>query len=412
MTVHIAGAGLAGLAAAVSSARAGHEVVIHEAAKLAGGRCRSFYDSTMGRVIDNGTHVVLGSNSMTLKFLSEIGAGEAMTPAVSIGLPFINLENGATWSMDIAGRGIYALIKTVPDIKTLVCLMRAGLCALVRPEVTVAKAYGGLGEFYERLIVPLCTAIMNCTPEEAPASLFARLIAVLSVGGRGALRPFIARTNLAESFIIPALDTIEEYGGEIRFCDPLTRIKTSDRVLRMANFRSGEVPIRRSDALIIALPPWALDSVLPHSTPRPPSHRTRAIVCTHFDLGRPLATAGGMRLTGCINAMAQWFAVTGSIISVTVSSAEKWMSYEADDIAAMLWRDVSTAFALQPTPPPPNRVIKERRATVEIAGRFGPRCAISQLLFAGGWTSALYHDTIEAAVTSGINAARCLVSPD
>ncbi|MGU3541209.1 NAD(P)-binding protein, partial [Methylobacterium sp. A54F] len=41
---HVAGAGLAGLAAAVALAERGQRVVLHEAAKQAGGRCRSYYD--------------------------------------------------------------------------------------------------------------------------------------------------------------------------------------------------------------------------------------------------------------------------------------------------------------------------------------------------------------------------------
>ena len=42
--VHVIGAGLAGLAAAVQLQRRGAQVVLHEAAEQAGGRCRSYYD--------------------------------------------------------------------------------------------------------------------------------------------------------------------------------------------------------------------------------------------------------------------------------------------------------------------------------------------------------------------------------
>ena len=51
-TVHVAGAGVAGLAAAVALAAGGRRVVVHEAAGFAGGRCRSYLDRELGCRID------------------------------------------------------------------------------------------------------------------------------------------------------------------------------------------------------------------------------------------------------------------------------------------------------------------------------------------------------------------------
>ena len=61
-TIHIVGAGLAGLAAAVRLSAAGRTIVVHEATGQAGGRCRSYYDHVTGMVIDNGTHLLLSGN--------------------------------------------------------------------------------------------------------------------------------------------------------------------------------------------------------------------------------------------------------------------------------------------------------------------------------------------------------------
>src|SRR6185295_6086820 len=52
-TVHVIGAGLAGLAAAVKLAARGEGVALHEAAGQAGGRCRSYHDPALDMVIDN-----------------------------------------------------------------------------------------------------------------------------------------------------------------------------------------------------------------------------------------------------------------------------------------------------------------------------------------------------------------------
>ena len=52
--VHIIGAGMAGLAAAVKLAAAGRKVILYESANHAGGRARSFHDEKLGCLIDNG----------------------------------------------------------------------------------------------------------------------------------------------------------------------------------------------------------------------------------------------------------------------------------------------------------------------------------------------------------------------
>ena len=74
MTVHIIGAGLAGLAAGVRLTQLGKKVVIHEAAGQAGGRCRSFFDTTLDRQVDNGNHLLLSGNIQAMAYLKAIGS--------------------------------------------------------------------------------------------------------------------------------------------------------------------------------------------------------------------------------------------------------------------------------------------------------------------------------------------------
>ena len=67
-TIHIIGAGLAGLAAAERLSRSRRSVAIHEGTAQAGGRCRSYYDQSTGMLIDNGTHLLLSGNHAALSF--------------------------------------------------------------------------------------------------------------------------------------------------------------------------------------------------------------------------------------------------------------------------------------------------------------------------------------------------------
>ena len=79
-TVHIVGAGLAGLSAAVKLAGSGREVVVHELARYAGGRCRSYFEPALGLNIDNGNHLLLSANRSALALLKAIGSEDKLVP--------------------------------------------------------------------------------------------------------------------------------------------------------------------------------------------------------------------------------------------------------------------------------------------------------------------------------------------
>ena len=71
--IHVVGAGIAGLAAAVELVASGYPVTLYEQAGHAGGRCRSFFDDTLQRSIDNGNHLVLSGNRSLYAFLRRSG---------------------------------------------------------------------------------------------------------------------------------------------------------------------------------------------------------------------------------------------------------------------------------------------------------------------------------------------------
>ena len=67
------------MSAAVALAEKGTRVVLFEAAGQAGGRCRSYFDATLGAVIDNGNHLVLSGNRAVQSYLRAIGAEDALS---------------------------------------------------------------------------------------------------------------------------------------------------------------------------------------------------------------------------------------------------------------------------------------------------------------------------------------------
>ena len=77
-TLHIIGAGVSGLACAVEAAQKEQPVVLYEASKRAGGRCRSFKDSEMEMTLDNGSHVILAGNPAVYEYLDIIGSSNEL----------------------------------------------------------------------------------------------------------------------------------------------------------------------------------------------------------------------------------------------------------------------------------------------------------------------------------------------
>ena len=104
-TVHVIGAGLAGLSAALRLTQAGRRVVLHEAGAQAGGRCRSYHDATLGMTIDNGNHVILSGNKSALSFLELIGATDKMRGPEAADFDFVDLATNERWQLKL-GDGV------------------------------------------------------------------------------------------------------------------------------------------------------------------------------------------------------------------------------------------------------------------------------------------------------------------
>ena len=74
-------------------------VALHEAAAQAGGRCRSYYDAKLDRLIDNGNHILLSANRAALSYLEEIGTGGTLVGPPRATFPFLDLETGERWTL-------------------------------------------------------------------------------------------------------------------------------------------------------------------------------------------------------------------------------------------------------------------------------------------------------------------------
>ena len=173
-TVHVIGAGLAGLAAAVRLAERGIAVRLHEAAGQAGGRCRSYHDPALDMVIDNGNHLLLSGNHAALAYLRAVGAATRLVWPVHAEFPFVDLANAQRWTLRINnGRLPWWILdrgRRVPGTRAADYVSLARLLWANR-QTTICENVRCTGTLYERLARPLWLAALNTDPREASAAL-------------------------------------------------------------------------------------------------------------------------------------------------------------------------------------------------------------------------------------------------
>ncbi|WP_051513485.1 hydroxysqualene dehydroxylase HpnE [Skermanella stibiiresistens] len=413
-TIHIVGAGVAGIAAAVSLSDSGRKVVLHEAAGQAGGRCRSLHDPVLDRTIDNGNHLLLGGNHAAFGLLDRIGARDRLIAAAEPAeFPFLDLATGERWTLrPNAGPLPWWMLvpsRRVPgtrfrDYLALLKLLRAA------PGATVGDRLDTTSTLYKRLWEPLAVAALNIDPKLGSARLMGAVVAETFMRGGAACQPFIARRGLSDTFIDPALAWLGKRGFELRTRARLRRLEVRDGRVAALEFAGDTVELAQGDAVVLALPPAGTAELLPGLTV-PEAHT--AILNAHYRLDRPATLPGGQIFLGLIGGTAEWLFARDDVISVTVSAADRLMDQSAGDLAALLWRDVAGACGLSEAMPPA-RIIKEKRATfrqtpADSEQRPGARTGFPNLSLAGDWTATGLPATIEGAIRSGNNAASLLL---
>lgn len=407
MTVHVVGAGLAGLSAAVDAVGRGREVRLYEGTGQAGGRCRSFFDAGLGRTLDNGNHLMLSGNHAVRRLAERIGSTGELAVAPRARFDFLDRRDGWRWCLDLGtGRFPWWLLderRRVPrtigwDYVALARLMLAG------DGATVAGVVGQDHPLYEPLVVPLSIAVLNTAPTEASAALLGAVLRETVLAGGRACRPMLARRHLDAAFADPALAWLAGRSVHPRLHHRLRGLEFARGKVAALRFAEVTVPVAADDAVILAVPPWAAAELVPGL--RTPA-ATRAILNAHFrvdGLERPERPPLGL-----VGGLAEWIFVRGDVVSTTTSAADAGMEVDADELAERLWADVAYALRLS-GPVPPCRIVKERRATIaqtpaEAAARPPAWTAWPNLFLAGDWIAGTLPATIEAAVRSGERAA-------
>lgn len=417
--IHVIGAGLAGLSAAITATGAGRDVTVYEATAAGGGRCRSYFDPELGMRLDNGNHLLLSGNKSAFAYVDAIGARDRFTGPRSPVFPFIDLKTGREWTLR-PSRGRIPWWLLFPDRR--VPKTTASEHLAIRSlgsewDDTVMTETMRHNSLYWLLLEPLSIAALNTRPHEALACLFGAVLRETLLKGGKATLPRVPTQELSDALVEPAVLTLRERGAEVQFNQRITGLDVQNGRVVGLETTDGLVALAPDDAVVLAVPPWIAADLLPDITV-PDAYKS--ILNVHFKItvipDKDIAEAG---FVGLINGTAEWIFVKADHISVTVSAANKLIDRTADDLANAVWRNVAKALDLEgnmATEIPPYRVIKERRATIvanviQEERRPGAQTDIGNLMLAGDWTDTRLPGTIEGAVRSGVTAANLILSP-
>ncbi len=410
--VHVIGAGIAGLSAAVRLVGVGRKVIVHEAASFAGGRCRSYPDPTLGLVIDNGNHLLLSGNHQALDYLDRIGARETLHDPGAAIFEFADLKSGERWRLDL-GEGripwwLFDRKKRVPGTALGEYIAPLGVF-LKGPSATVGEAMACKGPLYDRLWRPILTSALNTDPPESSAALTAALLRETLAAGGKACRPLFAGYGLARSFVDPALAVLAARGSAVRFGDRLRAIIFDGARAVALDFDGAPQTLGADDSVIVAVPPWIAKDLLPGVTA---PDEFRSILNVHFLIAPP---RGQPAILGVVNAEIEWLFAFPDRLSVTISNADRLIDRPRDELAAEIWREPAALTGL-PRGLPPWQIVKEKRATfaatpAQNAKRPDSRTRWVNVVLAGDWIQTGLPATIEGAVRSGYKAASITLEP-
>jgi squalene-associated FAD-dependent desaturase len=406
-TVHIIGAGISGLSAAVRLANANYEVHLHEATQQAGGRCRSYFDGATNLTIDNGNHLLLSANRHALAYARSIGSEAGLIGPRRAEFPFVDLTTGRRWQLDLGDSRLPLWVldkgRRVPDTSLSDYLALVPLF-FAKEGKRIDEVIRCEGTLYQRLVQPLLLAALNVDPPEGSAALAGAIVRESLLAGGQACRPLIARDGLSAVLIEPALKHLEGQGASVRTGHELRELVMSgDRVTALRFGLEDTIMLAPDDAVVLAVPARAAASLVPGlKTPT----RFRAIVNAHF---RVIPPRDAPPILGVVGGLVEWLFAFPERLSVTISNGDRLLDLPREELALSIWRDICKAAGIAGELPP-WQIVRERRATFEAtpeqnALRSGPVTAWKNLFLAGDWTATGLPATIEGSVRSGDRAA-------
>ncbi|MBS0339641.1 MAG: FAD-dependent oxidoreductase [Proteobacteria bacterium] len=414
MRLAVVGAGWAGLACAVHAVRAGHEVAVFEAARIAGGRARRVETDGGGLALDNGQHILIGAYSATLSLMRELGvqpeSALLRTPLQlrfadggGIALPRLpaplDLAAGILSARGWTWRDKLGLLRTALawraagfrcDAKRTV----ADLCAALTPRVT------------RELIEPLCVSALNTPLDQSSGQVFLRVLHDALFAERGGADLMLPRVDLGRLLPDAAGDWLLRHGAQLRLGRRVQALRPD-----AARWQVDGEPF---DRVVLAGPPWEAARLVAGSSigasdwvAAAEGLRYEAIATVYVQGAKRVLNAPMVALRNGPLAPAQFVfdrsllggpkGLLAFVVSASTASREQLQAQVLAQAAAQL--NESNLQIVQ--------TVVEKRATFACTpGLVRPPMQIAAgLLACGDYVEGPYPATLEGAIRSGCAAA-------
>ena len=439
----VIGAGWAGCAAAMELARAGHAVTVYEAARTLGGRARRVEREKT--VLDNGQHILLGAYTETLRLIKLAGQDPA---ELILSLPLQMRYPVDSGGMDFLAPRLPAPLHLAWALLRAKGLQRADKLALMRFSTAMRwmgwQLYNDctVSELLQRfdqtdrlnrlMWHPLCLAALNTPPERASARVFINVLRdSLGASRRRASDMLIPKTDLSALLPEAAARYVEQHGGEVRTGAKITALHAlPDGRWRLDDADSFDaVIVATSSVQAATLLQGVRDPRLDDAITRMQAFTPEAISTCYLQYDA--AVRLDLPFYALVDAPEQqhWgqfvfdrgqldgkqAGLLAVVISASGPAAEQGHGPLAQAVAAQLAQVLRRPELARPAW---TQLITEKRATFACAPdllRPGNASGVPGLLLAGDYTANEdrtqdYPATIEAAVRSGVAAARVVTT--
>jgi len=420
----VVGAGWAGMAAAVCLADREIPVAVFEASRNLGGRARRV--TIDGSDLDNGQHILIGAYRETLALMRKVGADpEQLFLRLPLELRFadgfhlraprlpypLNLLAGL-----LGARGL-SFAQGLTAIRFMAHLQKNAF--RVEPDCSVEALLvtnGQLGALRRYLWEPLCISALNTPPADASAQVFANVLRDGLTGARENSDLLLPCANLSRLFPEPAAAFITAHGGSIEMGVAVRKVTRDETA-----FRLDDLPQRFSHVIIACAPQHA--ATLLGGFPELENAR-RTIDALQYEpifscyLRYPDPVRLPSPMLGLAGPICQWVFDRGQLsgqlglLAVVISATGTHEELSQQELAGRIHAELKAALPGLPEPLW-TKIIGEKRATFSCRPalmRPAGETNVPGLSLAGDYTASDYPGTLEAAVRSGIAAAKSIIT--